>query len=206
MALRYRTLQSAVSAEQKIKGSRFIARAVPLATREAAEAEIELVRAQNADATHNCYAYRIGMAEKEVTRCSDDGEPSGTAGKPILQAIIARDLTQVLIVVTRYFGGTKLGTGGLIRAYSGVAFAALDQGVLIDYYEPISVLLVYSYEYSQSLFALLHKFDASIIEAEYGGQIRQTVRLRKEKAVAFRQALLDATAGQIVFRLLDNPS
>jgi len=206
MALHYRTLQSAVSAEQKIKGSRFIARAVPLATREAAEAEIELVRAQNADATHNCYAYRIGMAEKEVTRCSDDGEPSGTAGKPILQAIIARDLTQVLIVVTRYFGGTKLGTGGLIRAYSGVAFAALDQGVLIDYYEPISVLLVYSYEYSQSLFALLHKFDASIIEAEYGGQIRQTVRLRKEKAVAFRQALLDATAGQIVYRLLDNPS
>ena len=121
----YLTIGGYARAEIKIKGSRFIAEAMPVARVEAAEKEIAAVCKREFNATHHCTAYRIGP-NGDVFRYNDDGEPSGTAGIPILRQIDGRSLTDTLVVVTRYFGGTKLGTGGLIRAYGDAARQVLE--------------------------------------------------------------------------------
>lgn len=108
---------------EEIKGSRFYAFVTPLKSFAAVESHLELVRARYPDASHHCYAYKFD----EHVRFSDDGEPGGTAGRPMLEVFNKRDLEHVLGVVTRYFGGTKLGAGGLVRAYSGSLAKALDE-------------------------------------------------------------------------------
>jgi len=111
------------------KKSRFIASLVPVSTEEEAEDYIAMTRKKYYDARHNCYAYIIGNnAEKK--KCSDDGEPSGTAGRPMLEVLEKNNLTNALIIVTRYFGGTLLGTGGLLRAYQGAAIEAVKNAVV----------------------------------------------------------------------------
>ncbi|MBN1540724.1 YigZ family protein [candidate division KSB1 bacterium] len=197
----FRTLQSAAHAEVKIKGSRFIARALPVASRDAAESVVHKIRDLHPDATHTCFAYRVGQGEKEVTRFSDDGEPSGTAGKPILQAITVRDLTNVVVTVTRYFGGIKLGTGGLVRAYGGSAYAALDQGSVVEYFEQIKVDLEYTYDRSHALAGLAQKYGATILTTDYGERIRQSWQIRRDRLKALKRAANDATSGQILFRV-----
>ena len=108
------------------KKSRFIANVHHIESEEEAIAYIEMLRKQYWDARHNCYAYIIGK-NSNLTRCSDDGEPSGTAGKPILEVMLNNDLTNAIIVVTRYFGGVLLGTGGLVRAYSQASINGIEQ-------------------------------------------------------------------------------
>lgn len=114
---KYRILYDSGEGEIVEKKSRFIAHTAPVKTEEEAQEFIEKIKKQYWDARHNCWAYRVGM-EQPVVRCSDDGEPSGTAGKPMLEVILGEDLHNIVVVVTRYFGGTLLGTGGLIRAYT----------------------------------------------------------------------------------------
>ena len=114
---KYRILYDLGEGEIVEKKSRFIAHTAPVKTEEEAQEFIEKIKKQYWDARHNCWAYRVGM-EQSVVRCSDDGEPSGTAGKPMLEVILGEDLHNIVVVVTRYFGGSLLGTGGLIRAYT----------------------------------------------------------------------------------------
>ena len=109
----------------KVKGSRFIAEVWPAADEKEAEERLSEIRRREYNATHHCWAYRLGVAGNTF-RYSDDGEPNGTAGLPIYRQIEGRELTNTLVVVTRYYGGTKLGTGGLARAYGEAASAALD--------------------------------------------------------------------------------
>ena len=108
----FKTIMAEVSGEIVIKGSRFIAHATPVSAQSAAAEFIASISQRFHDATHNCFAWKIGLSDAAVFRFSDAGEPSGTAGRPILQAAETRDLTNLAVVVTRYFGGTKLGTGG----------------------------------------------------------------------------------------------
>jgi uncharacterized YigZ family protein len=126
----YLTINESGQGEYVEKKSRFIAQAVHVESEEEAIAFLEKVRKKYYDARHNCYAWVIGE-QKEKTRSSDDGEPSGTAGLPILKVIDGSGCTNVLIVVTRYFGGTLLGTGGLVRAYSKSAKDALDDAAKV---------------------------------------------------------------------------
>ncbi|MDH6228087.1 putative YigZ family protein [Streptomyces sp. MJP52] len=121
----YRTVARAGVHETEINRSRFLCSLAPVATEEEAQAFVAAVRREHADATHNCYAYVIG-ADASVRKASDDGEPGGTAGMPMLQMLTRRDMRYVVAVVTRYYGGVKLGAGGLIRAYGGVVGEALD--------------------------------------------------------------------------------
>ena len=114
---KYQTVYQGASAEIVEKKSRFIAEVFPVSSEEEAAEILEEVKKQYWDARHHCWAYVIGDTQA-AERCSDDGEPSGTAGKPILEVIRGQKLSNVLVVVTRYFGGTLLGTGGLVRAYS----------------------------------------------------------------------------------------
>lgn len=120
----FQTVATEAVSEMEVKGSRFISRCARTESVTEALLFIQSVKAMYLDATHNCWAYRITPNEY---RFNDDGEPSGTAGQPILQAIIANELEQVTVVVTRYYGGTKLGAGGLVRAYGGGAGAVLRQ-------------------------------------------------------------------------------
>ncbi len=127
----YSSVRSAASAQIKIEGSRFIVDVFPIENEEEAKNRLHKVRKEYFDATHHCYAFVIG-AEKTNVRFSDDGEPSGTAGIKIHSAIQAKNLSDILVVVTRYFGGTKLGVGGLGRAYFESAETGIAQGKIIS--------------------------------------------------------------------------
>lgn len=121
----YKTIAKAAEAEHLVQKSRFIARCFPAETEAEAARHLTTLRKRYYDATHHCYAYRIG-SRCEAVKSSDDGEPSGTAGRPILEVLTQRDVTGLLLVVTRYFGGILLGAGGLVRAYTKAAALALD--------------------------------------------------------------------------------
>ncbi len=127
----YRVLLRGGSGEIEVKKSRFLASAHPIASEEEAAAILAGIRREYYDARHHCYAYALGP-NNERQRSSDDGEPSGTAGRPILELITAREIHNALVVVTRYFGGTLLGTGGLVRAYGEAAARALDDSVYAE--------------------------------------------------------------------------
>ena len=141
----YRIVTQAGSAGIEEKKSRFIADVFPVRSVSDAEARISEVTRKYWDAKHHCYAYIIG-SRSEVSRCSDNGEPSGTAGKPILEAIKKTGVQDTVIVVTRYFGGTKLGAGGLVRAYGKSAYAGLEAATIIAQ-EPHAVVKI-SCEYT----------------------------------------------------------
>ncbi|MCU0370405.1 MAG: YigZ family protein [Bacteroidales bacterium] len=142
--IEYRTIQQESQGLYKEKGSRFIAVAVPAGSLDEVKAALEKLRKQYHDARHHCYAYRIGEVPYE-SRYQDDGEPSGTAGKPIYGQIQSFELTDILIVVIRYFGGVKLGTGGLIQAYRAAARDAIENSIIIPrtFYRTIEIRFDY---------------------------------------------------------------
>lgn len=127
----YKSVKQCSEAEYTVNRSRFIGRCFPVDSEEAALCLLGDIRKKHWDATHNCFAYRIG--ENAAARFSDDGEPGGTAGKPIMDVLTGRELTNVLCVVTRYFGGILLGAGGLVRAYSKSAADAVTKAGVISY-------------------------------------------------------------------------
>ena len=128
---KYKILYKEGEAEISEKKSRFIAQIAPAQTEEEAQAFIEKIKKQYWDARHNCWAYSIGEKQPAL-RCSDDGEPSGTAGKPMLEVLTGQELHNVVAVVTRYFGGTLLGTGGLIRAYTKSTQEGIKESMVIE--------------------------------------------------------------------------
>lgn len=127
----YKSVKQCSEAEYTVNRSRFIGRCFPVESEEAALCLLGDIRKKHWDATHNCFAYRIG--ENAAARFSDDGEPGGTAGKPIMDVLTGRELTNVLCVVTRYFGGILLGAGGLVRAYSKSAADAVTKAGMVSY-------------------------------------------------------------------------
>ena len=127
----YKAIYKEGIGEIEEKKSRFIAHVVPVSSEEEAQAFINKQKKQFFDARHNCSAFVIGD-NQEITRCSDDGEPSGTAGRPMLEVLLNEGITNVCVVVTRYFGGTLLGTGGLVRAYQGAVKEGLNNSVIIE--------------------------------------------------------------------------
>ncbi|CAM3381942.1 YigZ family protein [Dermacoccus barathri] len=132
MVERYTTIARAVQAEIEAKRSRFLCDLVPVASEDEARAVVERARKEHWDARHHCSAFVLGPAA-DIRRSNDDGEPSGTAGTPMLDVLTGADLTDVVVVVTRWFGGTLLGTGGLVKAYSDAVRAALDEARLVHY-------------------------------------------------------------------------
>jgi len=127
----YKTIKNTSEAIYKEKGSKFITYAFPVTCQEDIKIEIDKLKKEYYDARHHCYAYMLG-ADKKNFRANDDGEPSSTAGKPILGQILSSELTNILIVVVRYFGGTKLGVGGLIQAYKTAAHDAISNAEIIE--------------------------------------------------------------------------
>lgn len=190
----YRTLEISGRVEHTVEGSRFLAEAVPAADRAAAEETISAVCSREHKATHHCFAYRVGVTG-DTFRYDDDGEPSGTAGQPILRQIDSQDLTNTLVVVTRYFGGTELGTGGLARAYGNAAAAALEQAESTERVVRTPVRIRFEYDDTSPAERVLQEFDADVQDSEYTDVTTLTVGVRESQVdpfvKAFRNALSD---------------
>ncbi|MEM8929781.1 MAG: YigZ family protein [Acidobacteriota bacterium] len=180
----------------KIKGSRFLGTVTPVETRDAAAAALDELRVEFREATHNCYAWRVGT-DPEAKRASDDGEPSGTAGRPILQEIDGRRLTNVLVVVTRWYGGTKLGTGGLLRAYSAAASEALDRVEIVE--RPIVEVLGLRFGYGVTgpVQGVLSAHGLEPLRADYGAEVAMELAVPVEAVETVRHDLVEATHGTI---------
>ena len=158
MRLDFRTVRGPSRYEpERTKGSRFIAAISPAQDVQAAEAFVASLRSEYDDASHHCFAWRLGP-DGETFRSSDDGEPGGSAGRPILLQIEGHDLTDTVVVVTRYFGGTKLGVGGLVRAYGGAAGQALDRAEILITEITRTLHIEYPYECTGAVEALFARY------------------------------------------------
>jgi len=194
---KYFTPFKPVEAQLVIKHSRFIAWLMPVTTRAAIDEARESRRKKFPDATHHCFAWRIGFDHELQAFSSDAGEPAGTAGKPILQALESRRLTNVICVLTRYFGGTKLGTGGLMRAYSAAAFATIDQAELAEAF-PVAVLhLHYDYPFAGAVEKALHQLNARVLSQDFAEKISCTIEIHRDGYERARELLKDACSGRI---------
>ncbi len=200
-----KTLAAPAHAETRVKDSRFLADAAPAQDRPAAESFVDEVRQRFPDATHHCFAYRIGLGDSAVERSSDAGEPIGTAGRPILQAIKARGLTNVVVVVTRYFGGTKLGTGGLIRAYSAAAFAALDAASVVIHIPRATLEVVVGYEHIGAVQHLIARLDGIIVAEDYGERVSLLLSVPEDQADELVEHLRSMTSGDVQIRVAGDP-
>ena len=181
-----------------IKKSRFVGDGAPVSTAEEALAFIERIRQQHPDAGHHCYAWRLAEGDQGF-RVSDDGEPGGTAGQPILNHINGANLRGVVIVVTRYFGGTKLGKGGLVRAYGGTAGGAIKAAAIITVVETKDLHFSCAYGDVGIVEGVLRNLAVEPKQSEYGARVRMTVAVPTEAAAGAREQLKDATAGRIKF-------
>jgi len=179
-----------------IKGSRFVATVSPAPTPAEAEAVVARVRAADPNATHHCWAYRTGRPCDRF-RFSDDGEPGGSAGRPILQQIEGHGLTDTVVVVTRWFGGTKLGIGGLIRAYGGCTARALDLAPKKTLLLTRRVAASFPYECLSAVQRVLAAHQLEPLEAEYGEAVAMTLEVPVCELEDFRRELRDRTAGRI---------
>jgi uncharacterized YigZ family protein len=191
----YQTIDAEATATRKVEGSRFLAEAMPVSSRDEAEAEIETIRTREHQATHHCTAYRLGVEGTDV-RYNDDGEPSGTAGQPILRQIDARDLTNTLVVVTRYFGGTELGTGGLMRAYGDAADAALEQTDIVERVVRVPVRLRFAYDDTAPAQQVLCQFDTTVNDSTYTDVTELTVGVRESEVDAFLETFTNALSAR----------
>lgn len=177
------------------KKSRFIAHVFPVETEEEALRLIEETKKSYWDARHNCYAFVLGEWA-DVTRCTDDGEPSGTAGRPILEVLTGAGLHNVLVIVTRYFGGTLLGTGGLVRAYSQAAQAGLAASTLVDKLCGRKLEIVTDYNGIGKLQYIIANADIPTIDTDYAEQVTVTVAVPESRCAEFISQVTEATAGQ----------
>lgn len=195
MVEQYKTVYEGGTGEIVEKKSRFIANVRPVETEEEALAFIEEMKKKYWDARHNCSAYILGERQEQM-RCSDDGEPSQTAGKPMMDVLDGAGLTNTAVVVTRYFGGTLLGTGGLVRAYSAAVQEGLKNSRIITKYWGTELLVGTDYNGIGKLQYLFGQRQIPILDAEYTDQVQFTVLVPVPRVQEIRKAVTEATSGQ----------
>lgn len=183
--------------ELVVVNSRFIATAAPAFSVEAARAIIGRVRAEFADASHNVPAYLIGHGASTIAHCHDDGEPSGTAGRPALAVLQGSGLGDIAVVITRYFGGTKLGTGGLVRAYGDAARAVVAALPRAEKAVTVTALVEVPYPLLERLRLLVEGHGGLMLAETFAADITLTVRFRAERFDAFAAALRELSRGNI---------
>ncbi len=195
---RYPIPASQARVEEVISRSRFITTAGPAGSVEEARAFIARVRNEFADATHNCYAYVVGPPGSTAqVGMSDDGEPSGTAGRPMLGVLLGSGIGDIAVVVTRYFGGTKLGTGGLVRAYSGGVKAVLAVLPLAEKMALATLRVRGPYAWITPIARLLPAFEARIRSQNYAADVTWEIEVPEERLDSLAAALTDLTHGEI---------
>ena len=180
-----------------IKRSRFIATIGYADTVETAKAFIQAIRNEMPDASHHVYAFRIGYGSSVIEGLSDDGEPAGTSGKPVLSVLRGAKLGDVVIVITRYFGGTKLGTGGLVRAYSGVAKEILEQLHIIEKVTTVTVQLTISYHAYEQLKRILPEYHATIVDEIFTSEVTLTLTVPEDDLEILSNRVDEYTVGKV---------
>ena len=180
MIYSYQTIVKAVEdVTFREKGSKFISYAYPVMDEDEVKGRLDALWARYPDATHICYAYRLGL-EGENYRANDDGEPSGSAGLPIYNQIVSKEVTFVLVASVRYYGGTKLGVSGLIKAYKLSAQLALDEAKIVEKHLSKKVNFEFSYEDQGSVMRNVDRFNAEVIDTEFTDKCKLSVRIRME--------------------------
>jgi uncharacterized YigZ family protein len=189
----YHTIERPSEGLYKEKGSKFLAFAYPVESEEEIREKLGSLRKQHYDARHHCYAWVIGPDKKRY-RAFDDGEPNHSAGDPILGQIRSKDLTNLLIVVVRYFGGTKLGVGGLISAYKAAAEDALNQAVVIEKEVVKEFRLYYAYSSTPEVMRMVKEFEISILHQDFSEtcSMEGKVPLRLEEKFSEKVGLMKA--------------
>ncbi len=177
----FKTISKDSTAEIVEKKSRFIANVFYVESIEEAEKKIKQIKKKYFDAKHNCFAYSIYSENGNICRCSDDGEPSGTAGAPMLNIITSNELTNVLVIVTRYFGGVLLGTGGLVRAYTSVFQESLKKVNVITKVSGLEVILKVYYQDLEKIKYYLRQSKVEIIDINYNENIELNINISKEE-------------------------
>jgi uncharacterized YigZ family protein len=186
--------------EDKVKNSRFIATAAPVNNEKEAISFIAEIKKEFHDASHNCSAWRIGKGGSLKYKFNDDGEPSGTAGRPIIKALENRDLSDICVVVTRYFGGTKLGTGGLARAYGQMATELLKKCEIEKKYVTRTVEFFAGFDFVGVIHNVVGNFKVDLKDSQYGDDVLFIVEVRAADYAAFKEKLMEATNGQVRFK------
>jgi len=187
-----KTIIEVGAAEQTINKSKFLAWVSPCLSEQEVGAFLRAIAAKNQNAHHLAYAFRLKTPEGVIPRFSDAGEPSGTAGMPILQMLEGRDLVNVCIGVIRYYGGINLGKGGLVRAYGGTAKQAIEATKIIDYIEMDELTLTVDYKRVDELTRVVTKLNGTILEKSFDAAVSMTIRLPARE----KQTLIDRFSTQ----------
>lgn len=189
----YRTIKAPAEGLYKEKGSKFLAFAIPVRSIEEVKSHLERLRKDYFDARHHCYAYTIGPT-KEVWRANDDGEPSGTGGRPIYGQLLSADLTDTLIVVVRYFGGILLGASGLANAYKVAARDAIEHAEIIEKTVDIRYRLHFEYALMNDVMRIIKEFGLTPLNQDFNLDCRLEVEVRKSQSVRFSDAIINLRA------------
>ena len=189
--------------EIKVKNSRFIATAAPVFSVDEAKAFVARMKAEFADASHNVPAYQVGFGAAVTAHCSDDGEPSGTAGRPALAVVQGSGLGDIAVVVTRYFGGTKLGTGGLVRAYGDAVKAVLDVLPRAEKVPTHTVLITIPYSYVERIRLLVAEHNGRLLEEAFAADVDVLVQFTTERFPAFQDALTELSHGSLTAEIVE---
>lgn len=198
----YKVISHAGMGEIEEKKSIFIANTAPVQTEEDAIAFIESMKKKYWDARHNCYAYVLGE-KAQIVRFSDDGEPSGTAGKPIMEVLLGMEVRNVVVVVTRYFGGTLLGTGGLVRAYTQAAQAGMAASGICIMRRGVLLKITTDYNGIGRIQYIMGQRKIAIEEPEYTDVVSLKIKVPYEDDEKIRKEITEATAGKAQIEKLD---
>ena len=203
MAKRYPIPAAEARAEIEVKNSRFVATAVPAFSVEEAREFIARVKAEFSDATHNVPAFLIGFGNSVTAHCNDDGEPSGTAGRPILAVLQGSGLGDIAVVVTRYYGGTKLGTGGLVRAYGDATKAVLDILPRAEKVPTHTTMLALPYNLLEQVRLLVGEWNGRILDEEFAADITMTTQFTVARFPGFQDALRELSHGSLAAEIIE---
>ncbi|HIR06206.1 MAG TPA: YigZ family protein [Candidatus Copromonas faecavium] len=202
MADRFKILYKGGESELVVKKSRFIATLRPVESEEEAAAFLAEMRKKYWDASHNCFAFTIGM-NHELTRCSDDGEPAQTAGRPMLEVLLGEDVHNVCAVVTRYFGGTLLGTGGLVRAYSGAVKEGLAASAVVEKQRAFRMLVHTDYSSVGKIQYILGQEKITVLSSDYTDKVDFALLVPASQCDPLKEALTEGTNGTAGIELGD---
>lgn len=199
--MKFKTLASIAESKITIKGSKFLGLAYPVENIENIESILHDVRKKYYDATHHCYAWQLGNGKDMTFRYNDDGEPSGTAGKPIYGAIQRLDLTNVLIVSIRYYGGTKLGTGGLIRAYGQSASDTLDAAKIKTVEIGDTIEFTSSYEQHPIIMRVVNQYHIISFDQKFGADVKISIEVDENYTQKIIEDVKNATSGSVLGKI-----
>lgn len=197
MGERYPIPDGETRVEIRVSNSIFIATVGRADTVADAKSFVQRIRQEHAKATHHVHAFVVGYGSSVTEGCHDDGEPSGTAGRPALAVLRGSGLGDAVVVVTRYFGGTKLGTGGLVRAYSDAVRAVLDVVPRVEKVERKEVKMAFPYAYFEQMKRLMEDYKGNVTQEEFGAKVTVCVNLVAEDVAPFARSVAELTAGSV---------